>query len=394
MEDQVVEASRASESGASASKAAANGNGDNGSAASNGAQSNGSANGNGNGTGGANGNGHAPAASKTFTPIENPAGLSLTRQQQIDLFFNLKRVRMFEDNLTRMYRQGKILGGVYSGRGQEAISVGTTFWLRPDDIISPIHRDMGAFLLKGMPMERLMCQILGRVSGPSRGKDSWSHTGDMAYNILASSSMLASSIPIACGAAMATQMQGKDSVAITYFGEGSTARGDFHEGVNMAAIYRLPVILICENNQWAYSTPPNREMGDTNMAARAASYGMEGFSIDANDILSVTKTMQDAIARARRGDGPTFIECRTYRMSGHSEHDEATYRPKTELGYWEQRDPIGRYREFLESTLGFSADEERRMEEKITKEISDARKFAESEPYPEAHEALEGVYVD
>jgi TPP-dependent pyruvate/acetoin dehydrogenase alpha subunit len=342
-----------------------------------------------------NGNGHTdvPAVVKKYTPIEPHPKLKLSRQELVRLFHNLKRVRMFEEALSRMYRQGKILGGVYSGRGQEAISVGTTFLLRGDDVVSPIHRDMGVFLLKGMPMKKLMCQILGRVSGPSRGKDSWSHTGDMKYNILASSSMLASSVPIACGAAMGTQMQGKDSVTVTYFGEGSTARGDYHEGINMAAIYRLPVILICENNQWAYSTPPTREMGDVNMAKRAAAYGMEGYSIDANDILTVVETMRRAIDHARRGDGPTFIECRTYRMSGHSEHDEATYRPKDEINKWEKRDPLGRFREYLVEAIDFSEDEEARMQDEIEREIQEARRFADAEPFPEGHEALEGVYV-
>ncbi len=354
-----------------------------------------------------NGNGHSavvksgnteqskkPAPKPKYEPIDAHPKLTLSRPDYIQLFYNLKKVRMFDEALSRMYRQGKILGGVYSSRGQEGIGVGTTFLLRPDDIVSPIHRDMGVFLLKGMPMRKLMCQILGRKSGPSKGKDSWSHTGDMTYNILASSSMLASSVPIACGAAMGAQMQGKDSVAVTYFGEGSTARGDYHEGINMAAIYKLPVILICENNQWAYSTPPTREMGDTNMAKRASSYGMDGFSIDANDILAVVETMQRAIERARRGDGPTFIECRTYRMSGHSEHDEATYRPKTEVEHWERRDPVGRFRDYLVSNLGFTDDDESRMADKIEQEINDARKFAESEPYPDAEDALQGVYVD
>ncbi len=346
-----------------------------------------------------NGNGHdavtdaSKGIERKYLPIEAHPKLKLTRAQKVQLFYNLKRVRMFEDTLSKMYRQGKILGGVYSGKGQEAISVGTTFGLKHDDIVSPIHRDMGVFLLKGMPMRRLMCQILGRRSGPSKGKDSWSHTGDMDFNILASSSMLASSVPIACGAAMATQMQGRDSVAVTYFGEGSTARGDFHEGINMAAIYRLPVIFICENNHWAYSTPVSREMADPNMAGRAAAYGMHGYSIDANDVLAVTETVQDAIDRARGGEGPTFIECRTYRMSGHSEHDEATYRPKTEVVDWDRRDPLGRYREYLADHINFTDDEESRMQTQIEAEITDARRFADAEPYPDGAEALEGVYV-
>ena len=336
----------------------------------------------------------APAApAKSIVPIQGQNPYHLTRDQLLQLFYNLKLVRTFEDNLARLSLQGKILGGVYLGRGQEAIGVGTTFGLRPDDIVSPIHRDMGVFLLKGMPMRRLLCQIMGRKEGPSKGKDSWSHTGDMKYNILASSSMLGSSVPIACGAAMAVQMEGKDSVAVTYFGEGSTARGDIHEGMNMAAIYKLPVILICENNYWAYSTPLEREAADTNLAKRASSYGRDGVVVDGNDILAVYEVTQAAIDHARRGLGPTFIECRTFRMAGHSLHDQDSYRAKDDIKAWEYKDPIVRYREWLVEHYRMTNDEEQRMQEKIDAEIADARKYADGQPYPEGPEALEGVFV-
>jgi TPP-dependent pyruvate/acetoin dehydrogenase alpha subunit len=329
----------------------------------------------------------------TFQPIETTTPKNLTRDQLLGLMFNLKKVRIFEETISRMSRQGKIIGGVYLGRGQEAIGVGTTFDLRNDDIVSPIHRDMGVFLLKGMPMRNLMCQILGRRPGPSKGKDSWSHTGDMRYNILASSSMLGSSVPIACGAALATRMRGLDSVAVTYFGEGSTARGDIHEAMNMAAIYKLPVLFICENNQWAYSTPPDREIAGGKVAKRASAYGMEGLSIDANDILLVYKEVREAIDRARRGEGPTFIECVTYRMMGHSEHDQAAYMDKEQTATWERRDPIGRFRQLLEERVQFTDSEDKRMTERIEAEITDARKFAEAQPFPDGPEALEGVFV-
>jgi len=328
-----------------------------------------------------------------FQPIFTPTPKNLTRDQLLGLMFNLKKVRIFEETISRMSRQGKIIGGVYLGRGQEAISVGTTFDLRNDDIVSPIHRDMGVFLLKGMPMRNLMCQILGRKAGPSKGKDSWSHTGDMRYNILASSSMLGSSVPIACGAALATRMRGLDSVAVTYFGEGSTARGDIHEAMNMAAIYNLPVIFICENNQWAYSTPPDREIGGGKIAKRASAYGMEGLSLDANDVLLVYEKVRDAIHRARQGGGPTFIECVTYRMMGHSEHDQAAYMDKNQTAAWERRDPIGRFKQYLVEQVQFTESEDKRMTERIEAEIADARKFAESQPFPEGPEALEGVFV-
>lgn len=340
------------------------------------------------------GNGRTAATSQvSVVPIQGQNSYHLTREQLLQLLYNLKLVRTFEDNLARLSLQGKIIGGVYLGRGQEAIGVGTTFGLRPDDIVSPIHRDIGVFLLKGMPMRRMLCQIMGRKDGPSKGKDSWSHTGDMKYNILASSSMLGSSVPIACGAAMAVQMQGKDSVAVSYFGEGSTARGDIHEGMNMAAIYRLPVIFVCENNYWAYSTPLEREAADTNLARRASSYGMDGVVVDGNDVLAVYEITQAAIDRARRGVGPTFIECRTFRMAGHSLHDQDSYRAKEEIKAWEPRDPILRYRQWLADNYHLTGDEEQRMQEKIDSQIVDARRYADSQPYPEGPEALEGVFV-
>jgi TPP-dependent pyruvate/acetoin dehydrogenase alpha subunit len=337
--------------------------------------------------------GNQPAKQSEFVAIEGQNSFNLNRDQLLDLLYNLKRIRGFEDSLKKLHIQGRVRGGVYSGKGQEAISVGTCFGLRNDDIVSPIHRDIGVFLLKGMPMRRLMCQIMGRKSGPSTGRDSWSHTGDMQYNILASSSMLGSSVPILCGATLATQMQGRDSVGVTYFGEGSTARGDFHEGINMAAVSRLPVIFVCENNQWAYSTPLTREMGDTNIAKRASAYGMTGVVVDGNDVLAVYEITRAAIERARSAAGPTFIECRTYRMDGHSEADPAKYRPSEDLQRWIKRDPIGRYREWLQGHCKLTDDEERRMQERIDAEVVDARKFAETQPYPDAADALEGVFM-
>jgi TPP-dependent pyruvate/acetoin dehydrogenase alpha subunit len=339
------------------------------------------------------GDGVKPQSKHRILPIDSQNSAKLTRSQLLSLLFGLKRIRIFEDALSKMSRQGRIVGGVYLGRGQEAIGVGTCFGLRMDDIVSPIHRDMGVFLLKGMPMRKLLCQILGRAAGPSRGKDSWSHTGDIDLNILASSSMLGSSVPIACGAAMARQMQGRDSVAVTYFGEGSTARGDIHEGMNMAAIYHLPVIFICENNYWAYSTPVSREMGDTRIARRASSYGMSGSSVDGNDVLAVVEEMTTAIDRARLGQGPTFIECRTYRMLGHSEHDNPTYVPKEELEEWVARDPISRFRQWLIDNERLTTDEEQRMQDQIEAEVADARRYAEAQPFPEGPSTLEGVYA-
>jgi pyruvate dehydrogenase E1 component alpha subunit len=312
------------------------------------------------------------------------------REWLYGLYHQLWRVRYFEESVARLNKQGKIIGGVYSGRGQEAIVVGTCYGLRRDDKIAPVHRDIGAFLVKGMPARSVMAQIMAKETAPSRGKDSWTHTGDLEIGIIGSTSMLASSMPIAVGVGLACRMLGQDSVVVCFFGEGSTARGDFHEALNFAGIHKAPCIWICENNQYAYSTPNYLE-SPVPFYKKGEAYGMPSFAIDGNDVLEVYDKTMEAVARARRGEGGTFIECITYRIEGHSEADQATYRSPEEVEAWRKKDPILRLRNYMLAN-GFTEEELPEPPREVIEEVRDAIEYATNSPLPEGREAVEDLF--
>jgi TPP-dependent pyruvate/acetoin dehydrogenase alpha subunit len=315
---------------------------------------------------------------------------SRDRELLAGLYYQLCRVRHFEESIARLNKQGKIIGGVYSARGQEAIVVGTVYGLRRDDKIAPVHRDIGAFLVKGMTARQMMAQIMAKETAPSRGKDSWTHTGDLEPGVIGSTSMLASSMPIAVGIALALRMQGKDSVVVCYFGEGSTARGDFHEALNFAGIHKAPCVWICENNQYAYSTPTHLE-SPVPFYKKGEAYGMPGFAVDGNDVLEVYGKTMEAVERARRGEGSTLIECVTYRIEGHSEADQAAYRDKAEVEEWLKKDPILRLRSYMLEN-GFTEEELPQPPPQIVEEIRDAIEYAIKSPFPEGKQAVEDLY--
>ena len=318
----------------------------------------------------------------------------MSSEEDQQLYYLMKLTREFEDRVSKLHRQGKILGGVYSGMGQEAIVVGVCFGLKNEDLISPIHRDMGAFLVKGVDPKLLMAQLFGKKTGLSKGKDSFLHAGDLERGIFGSTSMLASSLPVATGAALKFRIKKEPYVAIAFFGEGASSRGDFHEALNFAGVRKLPIIYVCENNFYAYSTPQNLQMAVEDVASRAEGYGFRGAVCSGNDLHAVMKTAQAAIERARKGEGPTLIECKTYRYHGHSEHDQPWYRPQEELIEWESRDPIQRFEIYLEKK-GFNPDKLKEETEKKVKQVVDeAVKFAEESPFPDGKEALEDLYAD
>ncbi len=301
--------------------------------------------------------------------------------------------RRFEERLTRLYRQGKIYGGLYLSRGQEAIPVGTCAHLREGDWISPVHRDLGAFLVKGMEPKILMAQIMGKEAGPSKGKDSFLHAGSRKLGIIPPTSILASTIPITVGVAMSLKFRGTDNVVVSYFGEGGSNRGDFHEGLNFAGIHKPPAIFVCENNKYAYSTPVSKEMAICCVSYRAEAYGFEGIMTDGNDVLAVYDAMETAVAKARNGGGPTLIECMTYRISGHSEHDEAKYQPPEEKEEWKEKDPIERFKKLLAEEGHLDEETESRLEDEIKKTLDEAVKFADENPYPPGEDALKHMFA-
>jgi len=314
-------------------------------------------------------------------------------EQDLELYYYLRLVREFEDRLSKMHHQGRIPGGVYSGLGQEAVTVGATYGLKKEDFIFPIHRDLGAFLVKGVDPNTLMAQILGKKTGLSGGRDSFLHAGDLDNGVFGGTSMLASTLPVACGVGLKFKMKSEQNVAVAFFGEGASSRGDFHEALNFAGVHMLPVVFICENNYYAFSTPQPMQMAIEDVADRAEGYGFKGHVCSGNDLFAVMHEMRPAVEKARQGGGPTLIECKTYRYSGHSEHDMAAYRSKEELLEWQSRDPIQRFEFYL---MKKGLDLPKVVEEtgaKVKAVVDEAVKFAELSPDPEGPEAMGCIYA-
>ncbi len=318
--------------------------------------------------------------------------LELPRETLWRMYYSLRLTRALEERVSILYRQGKILGGVYLSTGQEAVSVGAASALGPGDVIVPSHRDMGAHLIRGIEPKEVFAQYLGRVGGLSRGRDGNVHFGDVRRGDIPFLSPMADGIPVATGVALAMKQEGKDRVTMTWFGEGAASRGDFHEGVNLAAVLQVPVVFICNNNQFAYSTPLDRQTRVPDIAVRAAGYGIPGVTVDGNDVLAVYDAAREAVARARRGEGPSLIECKTMRMRGHSEHDDASYVPTEILDAWRAKDPIRRYEAWLRERGILDDAGEAEMTRSIVAELEAAVAWAEASPFPDPQDVAEGVY--
>ncbi len=314
-------------------------------------------------------------------------------EYELQLYYWMKLIRAFEERVSRLHRQNKIFGGVYSGAGQEAICTGICAPLQPGDFVAPLHRDLGVFLVRGVEPGRLMAQLMGKEPGLSRGKDSFLHGGDLERGVFGSTSMLGSSLPVAVGAALKFRMKRENLIAVAFFGEGTSSRGDVHEAMNFAGVHKLPVLFVCENNRYAYSTPLEKQMAIDDVADRAAAYGFAGHVVSGNDLLAVFELTERVTKRIRAGGGPEMIECKTYRFHGHSEHDAALYRDKDELLQWESRDPIPLYEFYLEKR-GHDVKRIRDETDARTHQVLQAAvEFAEQSPYPKPEEALEDLYA-
>jgi pyruvate dehydrogenase E1 component alpha subunit len=292
-----------------------------------------------------------------------------------------------------LVKQGKVRSGVYTGIGQEAIIVGTCFGLRKDDFICPLHRDLGAFLMKGVEPRVMMSQMFAKDTGLSKGRDSALHSGVSELGIFGNTSMLGANLPIAAGLALTFKIEKTDNVVVAYFGEGASNVGDFHEALNIAGVQQLPVLFICENNQYAYSVPIEKSMAIDDVAERAHGYGFDGVAINGNDVLAVYQATQGALARARAGDGPTLIECKTYRWHGHSEHDKAFYRTDEELAMWKSRDPIPTFATYLRARHVLDDQQLADIEQRIKATIDEAVEFAMNAPDPKPEDAVSDLYA-
>jgi TPP-dependent pyruvate/acetoin dehydrogenase alpha subunit len=329
-----------------------------------------------------------PAALVHPKPSEAGASDALTREDRTSLLRYMLLMRATEERALTLYRQGKVPGSYYDGRGQEAVSVGSSFALGPRDRACILHRDLGAHLIRGVRPGRVLAQMMGRAGGVTGGKDGNMHFGDTELGCVGMVSMLPDMALVTCGLALAFQMRKEPRVAMTWFGEGSTANGQWHEAMNAAGVRKLPAVFILENNQFAYSTPNDREFA-VDPVKRAEVYGFPGVKVDGNDVEAVFYAAAEACARARSGDGPTLIECETMRMHGHGAHDDMRYVPKEMFEVWAERDPIDRYEKKLADD-GIDVDE---IRESVKDEIERETEWALSQPMPEPAAALEGVFA-
>jgi pyruvate dehydrogenase E1 component alpha subunit len=317
----------------------------------------------------------------------------LDREDLLQVYREMVLTRGIEERGHILYRQGKIPGSFYTGRGNEAASVGVATAMGSNDVGTPLHRDMGVHVTRGVEPWRIFAQYMARVDGPTRGKDGNVHMADSKLGLIAMVSHLPAMLPVAVGAALAFRIREERRVAVAWFGEGASARGDCHEGMTFAGVRKLPVVFVCDNNQWAYSTPTHLEFATEHVADRAPAYGFEGIVVDGTDVLAVYREAKRAIEKARAGGGPTLLECLTLRMEGHAVHDDAFYVPKQMFEEWAKSDPLERFRTWLRENADLTDDEEDEIASDVKRTLNEALRRAEESPLPEASSLLEGVYA-
>ena len=317
----------------------------------------------------------------------------LTREQKLDLYRYMRLNRVVEERLVNLYRQGKVVGGLYRSLGQEATSVGSAYALQKGDIVGPLIRNMGVVLVMGYSPRDVMTQYMARGTSPSGGKDCNLHFGRPERGVISPISMLGALIPVMAGIALAGRLQKKNLVTMTWIGDGGTSTGAFHEGLNFAAVQKLPLVVIAENNGWAYSTPFKKQTAAPTLVAKAVAYGIPGEQVDGNDVFAVYDVARRAVDRAREGGGPTLVEAITYRMKGHAEHDGQTYVPKEELEEWRRKDPIERCATTLVSFAAVTAGELAAIDRSVAEDVDREVEAAEKSPMPSPEDALRGVYA-
>jgi pyruvate dehydrogenase E1 component alpha subunit/2-oxoisovalerate dehydrogenase E1 component alpha subunit len=316
----------------------------------------------------------------------------LTAEQLLELYRWLIRTRLVEEKLVNLYRQTKVVGGVFRSLGQEATAVGSAYALRPGDFISPLIRDLGAVLVRGIRPREIFAQYMAKAWGPSEGRDLNIHFGDMARGFIGPISHLGDMIPVMTGIVLAARMQRKETVAVAYIGDGGMSTGAFHEGLNFAAVQRLPLICLAEANHYAYSTPTRKQTAVKNLADKAAGYGIPGYIVDGNDVVACYEVTRRAAEFARGGGGAVLIEAKTYRRKGHAEHDDQRYLPEGELEFWERKDPVERFHRHL---LFVGAATQSALDEivaEVKREIDEDADWAESSPMPEPEKAAYNVF--
>jgi len=319
----------------------------------------------------------------------------ITREEALELYYYMRLNRSLDELLVRLFRQNKIVGGLYGSLGQEGTSIGTAYALAKGDWIAPLIRNVGSLLVRGYKPRDIMTQYMARVTSPTHGKDGTCHFGDLkAHHVISPISMLGDLIPVMTGVAMAGRYLGQKIVAMTWIGDGGSSTGAFHEGMNLAAVQRAPLVVVLENNQWAYSTPINRQVPLRDLADRARAYGVSSYTVDGNDLPAVLRVAREAVEQARQGNGPVLIEAKTMRMLGHAQHDPAEYVPREMLAYWKARDPLRRYEKYLDRHKLWDEKQKTAIHSRIERELNADLEFAENSAFPLPELAEEGVYCD
>jgi TPP-dependent pyruvate/acetoin dehydrogenase alpha subunit len=328
-----------------------------------------------------------------FTEKEDIMPANVQKEKLIEMYKSMVRIRAFEERVAKEFAAGTIPGAAHLYSGQEAVAVGVCANLRTADYITSTHRGHGHLIAKGAKTHLMMAEIFGKKTGYNKGKGGSMHISAPELGIMGASGIVAGMVSIAAGAALSAQMRGTDQVAICFMGDGATNSGRFHESANLAACWNLPVIYIIENNLYGESTPLSAVCRLANLSDRAVAYGIPGMTIDGNDVMAVFKASGECINRARRGDGPSIVECKTYRYHGHFEGDPQTYKPKAEIEDWMKKDPIPRSRLVLIGMGILSQDFAESIDRELNMEIDQAIKFAVESPHPAPEETLEDVYA-
>ncbi len=326
-------------------------------------------------------------------PLSCTTKTSLTDAQKVELYRYLKMTRMFDEKTVMLKKQAKLTGGVFTSLGQEATAVGTAFALEPQDFIAPLIRDIGAVFVKGITPRTIFQQYLGKGNAPSRAADVQFHFADLEKGFVGPISHLGDMIPVMTGILLASRMKKENRVAVAYVGDGTTSTGAFHEGVNFAAVQKLPLITIIENNGYAYSTPTRNQAACDGFVAKAVGYGIKGLSVDGNDVIACYETMKEAVEHARGGNGSVLIEAHTYRRKGHAEHDNQSYVPDGEIAWWaEHNDPVIRYEKYLAENGVLPQAETDKIAAEIKVFLDAEAEWAELQPDPEPISAAYEVY--
>ena len=317
--------------------------------------------------------------------------VDLPEDKLLEMYRLMVEIRLFEEKVFELYGQNLVPGTIHLYAGEEAVAVGVCTALRREDYITSTHRGHGHCIAKGADLKRTMAEILGKKSGYCKGKGGSMHIADFSIGMLGATAVVGAGLPIAVGAGLSARLRKTDQVVACFFGEGASNQGTFHESLNLASTWKLPVIFVCENNLYAMGTRQSVVMNVADVADRGAGYGIPGVVVDGNDVLAVHEAARAAVERARKGEGPTLIECKTYRHKGHSRVDPARYRPKEEVSEWLSRDPIKLLRQRLTKENRMQPGELEKVEKEIAAEIEEAVRFALDSPFPEPEEALEDV---